>query len=146
MSLSLLLSTSLSFFALFINLKFFAQLLIILLFQFTKADLSLSVYPVLAALASYNRYSFNNFQCCGSRMFIPDPGSEFFPSRIHVKKFQYFNQNVVSKLSEIWSCLFILILIFYTSRIQESKSHRTPDPGFGSATLIMPKKHFILSF
>ncbi len=21
-------------------------------------------------------------QCCGSRMFIPDPGSDFFPSRI----------------------------------------------------------------
>ncbi len=27
--------------------------------------------------------SFNTkIQCCGSRMFIPDPGSKFFPSRI----------------------------------------------------------------
>jgi hypothetical protein len=26
-------------------------------------------------------------QCCGSGMFIPDPGSEFFPSRIRIKEF-----------------------------------------------------------
>jgi hypothetical protein len=36
-------------------------------------------------------------QCCrGSGMFIPDlnffyPGSEFFPSRIRIKEFKYFN-------------------------------------------------------
>ncbi len=63
-------------------LLFLRKLLLTLIFQFTKADLSLSVYPVLAALASYNRYSFNDFQCCGSGMFLPDPGSEFFPSQI----------------------------------------------------------------
>ncbi len=36
------------------------------------------------------------FQCCGSGMFIPDPnyfhpGSDFFPSRIRIKEFKYFN-------------------------------------------------------
>jgi hypothetical protein len=30
--------------------------------QFTKADLALSVYPVLAALASYNRYMGREFK------------------------------------------------------------------------------------
>jgi hypothetical protein len=39
-------------------------------------------------------------QCCGSGMFIPDPGSDFFPSRIRIfhpgsririKEFKYFN-------------------------------------------------------
>jgi hypothetical protein len=29
-------------------------------------------------------------QCCGSGMFILDPGSEFFPSRIRIKEFKYF--------------------------------------------------------
>jgi hypothetical protein len=37
---------------------------------------------------------------------IPDPnffhpGSKFFPSRIRVKEFKYFNQKIVSKLSEL---------------------------------------------
>jgi hypothetical protein len=27
------------------------------------------------------------YQCCGSVMFIPDPGSEFLPSRIRIKEF-----------------------------------------------------------
>ncbi len=53
-------------------------------------------------------------QCCGSGMFIPDPGSDFFPSRIPdpnclhpgsrilIKEFKYFNppksKKMVSKL------------------------------------------------
>jgi hypothetical protein len=41
-------------------------------------------------------------------MFVPDPGSEFFPSRIRIKEFSYFNpKKMVSKLSEIGSGLFI---------------------------------------
>ncbi len=33
------------------------------------------------------QYILSNFlQCCGSGMFIPDPGSELFPSRIQGKK------------------------------------------------------------
>ncbi len=76
-------------------------------------------------------------QCCGSWMFIPDPGFEFFPSRIwifpsriqdpnffhpgseffpsqigyriRIKKFKYFNpKKTVSKLSEIWSELLFI--------------------------------------
>ncbi len=31
------------------------------------------------------------FQCGGSGMFVPDPGSYFFPSRIYIKEFKYFN-------------------------------------------------------
>ncbi len=42
-------------------------------------------------------------QCCGSGMFIPAPGSEFFPSRIpesHQRIYIFFTQKIVSKLSE----------------------------------------------
>jgi hypothetical protein len=39
------------------------------------------------------------------RMFIPDPGSEFFPisdpNRVRIKEFKYFNPKIVFKLSEI---------------------------------------------
>jgi hypothetical protein len=40
-------------------------------------------------------FMVRSFQRCGSGMFIPDPyffhpGSEFFPSRIHIKEFKYF--------------------------------------------------------
>jgi hypothetical protein len=49
-------------------------------------------------------------------MFIPDPESDFFlsririfPSQIRIKEFRYFNpQNMVSKLSEIWSALLFI--------------------------------------
>jgi hypothetical protein len=52
---------------------------------------------------SLNRISnlidkLSNIQCCGSGMFIPDPGSEFFPPRIRIKEFKYFNPKMVSKL------------------------------------------------
>jgi hypothetical protein len=70
--------------------------------------------------------SVYSVQCRGSGMFIPDPRSEFFPSRIRNKEFKYFNPK---------SCFLALgnmiravhpgsrsrILIFYPSRI--------PDPG-----------------
>jgi hypothetical protein len=40
-------------------------------------------------------------QCCGSRMFIPDPN--FFPSRIRMTEFKYFNPKNFyrTKLSEM---------------------------------------------
>jgi hypothetical protein len=91
-------------------------------------------------------------QCCGSGMFIPDhgfeyfpsryeffhPGSEFFPSRIpdlhkrinnfHPKKlflsFRKYDPNCSSR---------IRILIFYPSRIPGSK--KAPDPGSGILVL-----------
>ncbi len=55
-------------------------------------------------------------QYCESGMFIPDPWSEFLHpgsasknprSRIWYKEFNYFNPKNVSKLSEIWTGLFI---------------------------------------
>ncbi len=94
-------------------------------------------------------------QCCGSGMFIPDPGSEFFPSRIRIfpptgsririKEFKYFNQLFQSSRGkdDLGCSSRILILIFYPSRIQGSKrpwiqgSKRHRIPGSGSATLII---------
>ncbi len=60
-------------------------------------------------------------QCCGSGMFIPDPGSDFFPSRIpdpnclhpgsSSKNLSILtpkkSKKMVSKLEKIWSGLFI---------------------------------------
>ncbi len=52
-------------------------------------------------------------QCCGSGMFIPEPGAEFFPSRIpdpgqkdsqirtRIIKYKILTQKIVSRLSEI---------------------------------------------
>jgi hypothetical protein len=39
------------------------------------------------------RYRYQFEQCCGSGIFIQDPGSEFFHhgSRIRIKDFKYFN-------------------------------------------------------
>jgi hypothetical protein len=76
-------------------------------------------------------------QCCGSGMYIPDPGFErFHPgyripgqkdsgSRIRIKEFRYFTQKIVTS-SRIYdpgfsSRIRILDLDFYLSRI--------PDPG-----------------
>ncbi len=67
-------------------------------------------------------------QCCGSGMFIPDPGSDFFPSRIpdpnclppgsriRIKEFKYFNPKKTKK----W---------FLSSRkYDRGCSSRIPDP------------------
>jgi|694.fasta_scaffold144909_1 hypothetical protein len=66
--------------------------------------------------------------------FIPDPGSEFFPSRIRIKDLSILTQKIVSELSEIWSRLIIPDPdpVFFTrpgSLIQGSKRHRIPYPG-----------------
>jgi hypothetical protein len=85
-------------------------------------------------------------QCCGSGMFIPhpknfpipDPGTEFFPSRIRIKKCKFLTQkrhripdpdpdflpipDPGSKGSKGTG-----------SRIRGSKSHRIPDPGVKKA-------------
>jgi hypothetical protein len=94
-------------------------------------------------------------QCCGSGMFIPDPGSDFFPSRIPdpnclhpgsrilVKEFKYFNPQkrknwfFSSKKYDPGCSSRIRMLTFSHpgSRIQGSKRHPIPDPGSGSATL-----------
>ncbi len=63
-------------------------------------------------------------------MFIPDPESEVFPSRIHISELKYFNPNIVFKLSEYDPiCLSrIPILIFYPSRIPYPGVKKAPDP------------------
>ncbi len=56
-------------------------------------------------------YQFADPRCLsGSRLrifSIPDPRCEFSPPRIRIKEFKYLAQNIVSKLSEIWSGWFI---------------------------------------
>jgi hypothetical protein len=62
-------------------------------------------------------------------MFIPDPN--FFHPGSASKKLNIFTQQIVSKLSEIRSELFIPDPDFFTnpgSQIQGSKRHRIPDP------------------
>jgi hypothetical protein len=81
---------------------------------------------------------------CGSGIFIPDAnffhhGSRirFFPSRIRIKEFKYFNPKkwFLSSRKYDPSCSSrIRILIFYPSRIPDSGVKKAPDPG--SATLL----------
>ncbi len=71
-------------------------------------------------------------------MFIPDPGSDFSPSRIriHTNEFKYFilTQKIafkaLGKFIRVVHRYRILIRIFTHpgSRIQGSKRHRIPDP------------------
>ncbi len=87
---------------------------------------------------------FGYVQCCGSGMFFPDPGSEFFLSRIQGQKdsririrIEEFtlSQKIVSKLLEIWSKNIHPGSWFCnSSRMQGSK--KASDPGSGSATLV----------
>ncbi len=70
-------------------------------------------------------------QYCGSVMFIPDPGSDIFPSRIRIKEFRYFNpQNCFffwsSRKYDPGCSSRIRILIFYPSQILAPGA---PDPG-----------------
>jgi hypothetical protein len=80
-------------------------------------------------------------------MFIPDPESELSPSRIpdpHQRiYFIYFNPNEKWFLSSRkYDTGFhpgsrIRMLTFYPSRIPDPGVKKSPDPGFGSATLIL---------
>ncbi len=78
------------------------------------------------------------------------PGSEFFPIRdtrsriqgqkdsrirIRMKEFKYFNPKIVSKLSEIWSGMFIPDPDLDFLPIPDPGVKKAPDPGFGFATL-----------
>jgi hypothetical protein len=80
-------------------------------------------------------------------MFIPDTGSEFFPSRLPdpgsaLKNLSIFTQKTVFYTlgNMIRVVLFrIRILIFYPSRIPHPGVKKAPDPGSGSATLIFGK-------
>ncbi len=98
-------------------------------------------------------------QCCGYGMFIPDPGSEFFSSRILdagsvSKNLSILTQKIAFKLSEIWyGSVFIPdpdnTLIFYPSRSPDPGIKMAPDPWSGSATLaetVRKKKKKIICF
>jgi hypothetical protein len=84
-------------------------------------------------------------QCCGSRMFIPDPnffhpGSRIriFTSRIRIKEFKYFNPKKLFQSTRKYHLGFssrIRILSFYPSRNPNSGIKKAPDPGSGSATV-----------
>ncbi len=86
-------------------------------------------------------------QCCGSKLFIPDPDPNFFFSGSRAKKIPgststskdlgILTQKIVSKLSEIWSGMFIpdpdagsgsLFLNPYRIPNPGSKRHRIPEP------------------
>jgi hypothetical protein len=84
-------------------------------------------------------------------MFIPDPGSDFFPSRIRnfyipdpgfrilIKEFKYFNPKkwfLSSRKYDSGCSSRIRILTFYPSRIPDPGVKKAPDPGSGSATLV----------
>jgi hypothetical protein len=84
-------------------------------------------------------------QCCGFEMFIRE--KKIFHPRSRIRIFSIadpwsvsknLTQKIVSKLTEIWSWLFIPDpgSWFFThpgSRIQGSKRHRIPDPGVKNA-------------
>jgi hypothetical protein len=113
---------------------------------------------------SSNKFPYSQ-QCCGSRIrlfssWIPDPtffildpgsdffhpGSEFFPPRIPIKEFKYFNRKKLFISSRKYdpgcsSRIRIRILTCYTSRIPDPGVKKTPDPGSGSATLILNNIH-----
>jgi hypothetical protein len=75
-----------------------------------------------------------------SGMFIPVPGSEFFPSRIRIKESKYFNpiKLLLSSRKYDPGCSSrIRILIFYPSRVPDPGVKKAPDPGSGSARLIL---------
>ncbi len=81
-------------------------------------------------------------RCCGSEMFIPDPGSDFIPSQIRIfsipdpgstsKNLSILTQKncfLSSRKYDLGCSSQVRIRIFYPSRIPGSKRHRIPDPG-----------------
>ncbi len=105
-------------------------LLLSLNYNFTTGA---AVYPVVIWLVhKYDRKTFKIlFPKPVLRIRDKHPGSDFFPSRIpdpH-KNLRILTLKIVSKLSEIWSGLFIPDPVQdHGSRIQGSKRHRILDP------------------
>ncbi len=83
---------------------------------------------------------------------IPDPGPKIFPDpwsgfASASKNLSILTPKIVSTLSEIWSRVFfpdpdpVSRSWFFThsgSRTHGSKRHRSPDPRYGSVTLVYP--------
>jgi hypothetical protein len=88
-------------------------------------------------------------KCCGSGMFIPDPGSEFFPSQVRnrIKEFKCFNPKkwfLSSRKYDLGCSSRIRIQIFFPSRIPAGVK-KAPDPGSGSAILCRTKIRNLLA-
>jgi hypothetical protein len=88
-------------------------------------------YEDLQFRSNISQYLISQF--CGSGMFIPDPGSDFFHtgSWICIKEFKYFKSKKLflrSRKYDPGCSSRIRIPIFYPSRIKGSKRHRLPDP------------------
>jgi hypothetical protein len=73
---------------------------------------------------------------------IPDPRSEFFPSRhkswIRIKEVEYFNPKILFLSTwkyDLGCSSRIRILSFYPSRIPDPGVKKAPDPGSRSTTL-----------
>jgi hypothetical protein len=79
----------------------------------------------------------------GSGMFIPDPGSEFFPSRIRDKEFKTVGSDcrpttVVHAKACITNSVFIYLFIFYPEfRIRDVF---LPDPGSEFFSIFDPRQ------
>jgi hypothetical protein len=78
-----------------------------------------------------------------TRSSVADPGClsrdpNFFHPGSASKNLSILTQNIVSKLSEKWSGLFIPDPDFYPSRIPDPGVNKAPDLGSGSATLARP--------
>jgi hypothetical protein len=78
-------------------------------------------------------WNTGSWQCCGSEMFIPDPGSNFFSFRIPDPNFFSLDPGSASKNL---SSSRIRILTFYLSRILDPGVKQAPDPGSGSAAQV----------
>ncbi len=91
-------------------------------------------------------------QCCGSRMFIPDPGSDFFPSGIPDPKSEFFHPGFRIRIKEFnpktqtrkngFLALGNMIRVVHPGSgswlftLPGSRGQKAPDPGSGSATLL----------
>ncbi len=122
--------------------------------EFTVSDLQVLHKCYVFSFASRKYGTWESVW--GSGMFVPDPGSDFFPSRIPdpnclhpgsrilIKEFKYFNpqkskKRFLSSKKYDQGCSSRILdpdADFLPSRIQGSKRHPIPDPGSGSATLM----------
>jgi hypothetical protein len=72
------------------------------------------------------------------------PGSDFFPSRIRIKEFKYFNKKKwfpSSRKYDPGCSSRIRMLTFYPSRIQDPGAKKAPDPGSGTL-VVHPEAEF----
>jgi hypothetical protein len=118
------------------------------------------LHPALDYMTSPGCHFASRKQCCGSGMFIPDPGSDFFPSRILDRTDSIPDPGSASKnLSILTRKQWFLSSRKYdpgcSSRISDPDADflpipdpevkKAPDPGSGSATLL-ESVLFLLAF